>query len=230
MATTSRANRRASKANAAVAKAAGSGSTATMTKETTSRGILGTLGRIGGGIVGGITGGPAGIAAGAELGGRIGSSLEGGGGGGRGTPSRSFAPGFQSPSDPCGRGRINIGGKCIDPTAIFPGGRPGVTPAPGTVVQRGGAAVMGAFGLPAKEPEIEERIHRSCGPGMVLGKDNLCYPRAVLSRRSKFRKWRQPPRPPVTSGDVKAIRRATRARERVKELAKDVGFKTPKRR
>lgn len=115
-----------------------------------------------------------------------------------------------------------MGDSCITLGDLFPGGDPGVTPA-------GGNAVMGAFGLPAMTPVTQSRIVRNCGPGMVLGKDNLCYPRSILSRRSKFRKWRQPPRPPVTSGDVKAIRRAARAKKRVKGLAKDVGFSCKKR-
>lgn len=222
MATTSRRTRRLSKANAARAKAGGAGSSATMTKTTTSRGLLGG---IIGGIKGGLTGGPIGA-----IGGAVEGLFGGGGGDGRARGTQLTAPGG------CPKGTIRFGGNCVDPSAVLPGGRPGVFPESGTPVGGGcpdgapRATTVGSFGLPAAEPCVETRIHRSCGPGMVLGKDNLCYPRQVLSRRSRFRKWRQPPRPPVTSGDVKAIRRAARTRDRVKELAKDVGFKTPKRK
>lgn len=89
---------------------------------------------------------------------------------------------------------------------------------------------MGAFGLPAMAPAVVSRVHRECGPGLVLGKDDLCYPKSVLRRNSRFRKWRGAPKPPVTGADMRAIRRAARARDRVAELAQDVGFKKPKRK
>jgi len=214
---TSRARRQASKNNARRVKQVGGGSSGTAPRQ--SAGLIGTLGRIGGGIVGGLIGGPGGAAAGSQIGERIGESFEGG---------SDTARGFTGPG-PCPEGRIRVGNNCIDPLALPPGGSPAVVPASGTQIQGGGQAVMGSFGLPAMAPRVEARTHRSCGPGMVLGKDNLCYPRGILSRRSKFRKWRQPPRPPVTSGDVKAIRRAARAKDRVKDLAKDVGFRCKKR-
>lgn len=102
-----------------------------------------------------------------------------------------------------------------------------------------GQAVVGGFGLPAMEPEIVGSIRRRdgttaairrCGPRMVLGTDDLCYPKALLPRRSKFRKWRMPPRPTVSAGDAKAIRRAARARDRVLLLAKSVGLHASKTR
>lgn len=101
------------------------------------------------------------------------------------------------------------------------------TDLPGGTVQENGRATVGSFGLPAVVPEAQETVRRRCPRMMVLGRDNLCYPRAILGRRSKFRKWRQPARPPISRKDVNAIRRAAAARERVKELAKDAGFKTP---
>lgn len=87
-----------------------------------------------------------------------------------------------------------------------------------------GVVVQGSFGLPAALPIGETRTVRSCGPRMVLGIDNLCYPKAVLPPRSKFRKWRRAPKPPITRRDVVAIRRASAAKDRVAELAKDVGL------
>jgi hypothetical protein len=68
---------------------------------------------------------------------------------------------------------------------------------------------------------------RRCGPRFVLGADNLCYPKALLPRRSRYRKWRQPARPALSSSDVKTIRRADRLVEKVKGLNKDLGLKVP---
>ncbi len=119
----------------------------------------------------------------------------------------------------CPGGMVKVGKNCIDLTALPPGGDPAVIPA------GGGGATVGAFGLPALTPTGVSRLVRRCGRGMVLGVDNLCYPKAVLTGRSKFRKWRRPVRPPVTRRDVVAIRRASGARDRVAELAKEVGLK-----
>lgn len=93
----------------------------------------------------------------------------------------------------------------------------------------GGRAVQGSFGMPAIEPTVETRTHRSCPDGMVLGKDNLCYPKAILSRRSRFRKWRQPRRPMFTAGDLNAIRRAERLKKKARSIGKDLGLKVTKR-
>ena len=117
----------------------------------------------------------------------------------------------------CPTGMVRLGDRCVDFSAAFPGGDPLTTPA-------GGQATVGAFGLPALSPQGITRIVRKCGRGMVLGIDNLCYPKAVLTGRSKFRKWRRPVRPPISRRDVVAIKRAAGARDRVKELAKDVGL------
>jgi len=96
-----------------------------------------------------------------------------------------------------------------------------------------GRPVVGGFGLPAMVPQVVGSITKRdgttgpilrCMRGMVLGIDSLCYPKAVMPRRSKFRKWRGAARPAVSAGDVKAIRRAAAAKERVLNLAKDVGL------
>jgi len=71
-----------------------------------------------------------------------------------------------------------------------------------------GEAVIGAFGNPAIEPAIRETVRLSCPAGMVLGKDELCYPRSVLRRDSRFRKWRPGARPILTGGERNCIRRA----------------------
>lgn len=136
----------------------------------------------------------------------------GGGGGAGGTT-------IVERDDPgsCPPGQFKIAGRCFDVGAAMPGGDPFVTTA-------GGVAVAGGFGLPAFAPGSEERLIRKCNRGMVLGIDNLCYPKAVLPPRSKFRKWRRAPAPPLTRRDVTAIRRSKAVRDRVKDLAQDVGF------
>jgi len=135
----------------------------------------------------------------------------------------SFLPGGRPEAplvaDPggCPAGMVRFRDTCVDLTALPPGGDPAFTPT-------GGFATVGAFGLPALSPTGVSRIVRKCGRGMVLGIDNLCYPKAVLTGRSKFRKWRRPVRPPISRRDVVAIKRAAGARDRVKELAKEVGL------
>jgi len=127
---------------------------------------------------------------------------------------------------PC-PGPFNVrgpGDTCIDLTALPPGGRPLITGRTGVT----GQVVAGGFGLPAMAPEIEQRITRSCGPRMVLGIDDLCYPKAILPPRSQFRKWRRAPKPVISRRDEVAIRRAASAKERVLTLAKDVGLHASK--
>lgn len=122
----------------------------------------------------------------------------------------------------CGPGRVRIGDQCVAPGDAFPGGSPMTVPA-------GGNAVQGAFGMPAMTPVTEQRVHRTCPEGMVLGKDNLCYPKQVLPRRSKFRKWRPSPRPKVSHADFKAIRKAKSVKKKLKSLGKDAGLKVKNR-
>jgi len=93
-----------------------------------------------------------------------------------------------------------------------------------------GQAVVGAFGMPAMVPIEELRRLLVCPRGMVLGTDDLCYPKGVLSSRNLHRKWRRPPRAPVTAADARAIRRASATRDRVLQLAKDVGLHASKTR
>ena len=133
---------------------------------------------------------------------------------------------------------------------IFTGGGTGTTGAAGCVIpgqrvdpvtgecrwfagtasgpESGGQAVVGSFGLPALAPAIVGEIHgrpiRRCAKGSVLGTDELCYSKAVLPPRSKFRKWKRPPRPALSRRDEVAIRRAAGAKERVLTLAREAGL------
>jgi len=126
-------------------------------------------------------------------------------------------------SDPCPPGKVSFRNKCVDFSAAAPGGDPFLTEA-------GGQAVAGGFGLPAYTPLIEQTTVRRCGPRMVLGFDNLCYPKAVLPPRSQFRKWKRPPRTTLSRRDEAAIRRAAGAKDRVLSLAKEAGLFASKTR
>lgn len=127
-------------------------------------------------------------------------------------------------------GRCEVAGIRGTIERTLPGGSTGFLPMTVETPQ----ATIGAFGLPAALPAQVGTIRRSdgtqgpilrCSPGMVLGKDDLCYPKQVLGRRGRFRKYPAPQRPPITAADAAAIRKAASARNRVKKLAGDVGFK-----
>jgi hypothetical protein len=101
----------------------------------------------------------------------------------------------------------------------LPGGNTGV-------LGPGGQAVVGAFGqagiLPAQVGTINGNPILRCPRAMVLGADNICYAKGSLPRQ--FRKWKPGTRPAVSGGDVRAIRQANSAKNRVKKLAQNVGF------
>lgn len=122
----------------------------------------------------------------------------------------------------CPQGTYKVGNRCVSPGDAFPGGDPFTFPA-------GGRTTMGAFGMPAVTPVAEQRVRRRCPDGMVLGKDDLCYPKQVLPRRSKYRKWRGDPKPKISAQDWKTLKRAERVEEKAKEVAKTAGWKVTRR-
>lgn len=176
------------------------------------------LGTIGGAIGGFITGGPGGAIIGA-LGG---SGILGGGGGSQG-PSIPGIGGvgpttLAQPSN-CPAGYVKVGSTCVatSPGAAFPGGQPLTLPTGGTVVQKGGTP-MGV----GVSPEVRSETRRRCPPKYVLAVDGNCYPKAMVPKA--WRLWKPKPRPPVTAGDAKAIRKAASAKRRVQKLGKRVGL------
>lgn len=144
----------------------------------------------------------------------------GGGGGGGGGSSSTPVTNFGDPL--CPEGTFRVGDRCIAPGDMFPGGDPGM-------FEAGGIATEGAFGLPALTPVRQERVRLECPAGMVLGKDNLCYPRQILTRSSRFRKWRPAPRPQVSAADAKAVRKAARVKEKLAGLAKESGLRVTRK-
>lgn len=103
--------------------------------------------------------------------------------------------------------------------AFLPGGETGL----------GGRAVAGAFGMPAIEPVIFLREHRECPKAMVLGEDDLCYPRAVLRRDSRFRKWKPGARPILTGGQRRAISKARTAVTTARDAIAGLGVTVKKK-
>lgn len=158
-------------------------------------------------------------------------------------PVSDFAPRQPGRISRCGIGFVMRGGRCVREGGLLPSIERGFgidirgsarrlqtrVRTPPMARGRGGfQAVEGAFGMPAMVPEEEMRRTLVCPRGMVLGGDELCYPKSVLPRRSKFRKWRGQAGPPVSAGDARAIRKAAAAKERVLTLAKSVGLHASK--
>jgi len=150
-------------------------------------------GFVGGGIPGAIAGG-------------IGSFGKKKGGGGQ--PIPRFAPGNVNPdrltkkqrrdlgqlaSGPCPRGTIMGSGGCVSPSS------------PRGSAEAGGAVVMGRFGA-GYVPDQEMVLTRDCLPGDVLGRDNICYPKASL--KNNERKYPRGTRPLGTPGEMAALRKA----------------------
>ena len=143
--------------------------------------------------------------------------------------ARSFGPAAPRTPQPS---RLSLPG-CIPPwredpntgkCKLFVGSQPGPN-GQGAM----GSAVAGAFGMPAIVPEASTRKHLTCPPGMVLGDDELCYPKAVLRRDSRFRKWRPGRRPVLTGGDLSAISKAKRAVTRGRAVMSDLGVTVKKK-
>jgi hypothetical protein len=105
-------------------------------------------------------------------------------------------------------------GRCVDLSALPPGGDPAITPGVDPRVETGfsfgapafGAPVLGLYGAGVL-PEVEEVMTRRCPAGWKLGKDNVCY--ESLSRTQ--RKWDPGMKPLLSGGERAAIARAARA-------------------
>lgn len=97
---------------------------------------------------------------------------------------------------PCPPGLV-VGGRngCF---CVFPGGPEGGV----------GEALMGQFGA-ALEPSFFTINQRRCLPGMILGKDKLCYNIGAISNKERL--WPKGPAPLLTGGEMSAIRKAAGA-------------------
>ena len=122
----------------------------------------------------------------------------------------------------------------------IPGGSSGIR-APASIRRApsaAGAAVVGAFGMPALEPMEVGTITRNdgsvgpllrCAGGFVLGTDELCYPREILRRNSRFRKWRPGLRPILTGGQRSSIRKAKTAITTARDAISGLGVSVTKK-
>ncbi|MEE8492521.1 MAG: hypothetical protein V3S25_00640 [Nitrospirales bacterium] len=117
--------------------------------------------------------------------------------------------------------RLDVDGQCR-----FPGSPADISVGGGMA----GNAVMGRFGA-ALSPMTDSRITRECLPGMVLGKDNLCYNKRDI--RNSERKWPKGRRPLGTPGEMAALAKAAsfgrRMETTVKRMQKIGVLKKPSR-
>ena len=132
-------------------------------------------------------------------------------------PPASFGP-TSDPGSPCGFGKVFDvqKGRCVWGLGTDVG------PEPGGV--GGGQAVMGRYGA-ALVPDVQQRRHLDCLPGMVLGTDSLCYNRRDI--RNKERKYPKGRAPLLTGGERNAItkaRGAARKIERTTKALQDMGM------
>ena len=78
---------------------------------------------------------------------------------------------------------------------------------------------MGRYGA-ALHPFVEDRMVRSCLPGMVLGKDVLCYNKRDLT--NKEREYPKGRAPLLTGGERNAISKASRAAKKIERTTKQL--------
>lgn len=177
------------------------------------------------GAVGGLfRGGPLGA---------VGGFLSPGGGNGRSRaqpfPVQTFAP-RRSAGCPPGFG-VNSRGECVELRGrektgfveevrrFLPGGQTGF--------EEFGEAVMGQFGAALQPAELAS-TRLVCPRGTVLGVDGLCYNRRDL--RNSERKWPRGTRPLLTGGDMRCIRIASQAAQKLAKKQKqlrDMGMLPP---
>jgi len=99
-----------------------------------------------------------------------------------------------------------------------------------------GEAVMGGFGVPAMVPQQVGSVARRdgtvspilrCIPGMVLGRDELCYNKGTIPRT--FRKWPPGSKPPISAKDWKAAKTFGIVQKKIKRIAGDSGLSCAKK-
>lgn len=81
----------------------------------------------------------------------------------------------------------------------------------------GGDAVMGQYGA-ALTPDVDNVMTLRCLPGMILGKDQLCYNKSDLS--NKERRWPKGTRPLGTPGEMACLRKAASFGRRMETTVK----------
>jgi len=97
-----------------------------------------------------------------------------------------------------------------------------VQPSQDVRTQASGLPMLGPFGV---TPQSVQRVTRVCPTGHRLAKDGLCYPKALLAKRSKLRMWPAEPAAPITRADGRALRGHERVEKKLKVLGKRAGLK-----
>lgn len=82
--------------------------------------------------------------------------------------------------------------------------------------------MFGPFGV---APQVEQRAIRRCPTGHRLARDGLCYPKALLAKRSKLRMWPAEPAPPITRADARALASIDRVQTKIKTMGKKAHLK-----
>lgn len=98
---------------------------------------------------------------------------------------------------------------------------------PGSPRGAPGEARMGRYGA-ALDPMFRTINKRECLPGMILGKDLLCYNKGAISNKERL--WPKGTAPLLTGGEMAAIRKADTARGKVARTAKRLGIQPVTRR
>lgn len=125
------------------------------------------------------------------------------------------------------RGNGGPSGSLVCDPPLVPNERGTFCSFPGSPEGGVGEARMGRFGA-ALEPGFMTINKRECLPGMVLGKDFLCYNKGSISNKQRL--WPKGTAPLLTGGEMAAIRKADSARGKVARTAKRLGIGTPTRR
>lgn len=107
-----------------------------------------------------------------------------------------------------GNGNGNGGTALVCDPPLVPNDRGTFCEFPGSPAGGVGEALMGRFGA-ALEPSFFTINQRRCLPGMILGKDKLCYNMGAISNKERL--WPKGPAPLLTGGEMSAIRKAAGA-------------------
>jgi len=108
---------------------------------------------------------------------------------------------------------------------IDPGAGTGLPGGPGNIASSALGEILGVNG---RQPGQTARM--TCGPGMVLGIDNLCYPKQLLQGRSRFRKNKKARKPPISTKDWRCLMGAASAKDKMFDIAKKAGLHVSKSR
>lgn len=135
-------------------------------------------------------------------------TLFGSGGSEPAGPQQQIPGSFAPQGTSCDFPAVSIRGRCVDPTAALPGGRPFVGPKD----QDGYTPFFGRYGV-AVAPKYQTQTVSKCPSGWVVGDDGNCYSKASVSKSQRM--WNPGAKPLLTGGEMNAINEAARAAKRL---------------